>query len=103
MSSFLILGILREKSLEEKVQKTVEVPQVQHTDRIPQRTAEPVMDIPVPQVVEEIVEVFLVFLKTVFNSGWWNRSLRLQQFPLLRRSWKHPKSKCRRRPLVCQL
>ena len=34
VSSFLILGILRENSLEEKVLKTVEVPQVQYTDRI---------------------------------------------------------------------
>ena len=52
------------------VQKTVEVPQVQFFDRmidvpieetkIPQRTAEQVMDIPVPQVAEKSIEVFNV-------------------------------------------
>ena len=61
------------------VQKTVEVPQVQFLDRmidvpieetkipmiesqdkIPQRTAEQVMDIPVPQVTEESIEIFNV-------------------------------------------
>ena len=68
-----VLGILRKKG-------TVEVPQVQFLDRmidvpieetkipkivsqdkIAQRTAEQVMDTPVPQVTEEIIKVFEVF------------------------------------------
>ena len=47
-------------------QETIEetkVPKVVSQDRIPQRTAEQVMDIPVPQVVEEIIEVFKVFVQ----------------------------------------
>ena len=39
----------------------VEVPKIVSQDKIPQRTAEQVMDIPVPQVVEECIEVFEVF------------------------------------------
>ena len=39
----------------------VEVPKIVSQDKIPQRTAEQVMDIPVPQVVEEIIEVYEVF------------------------------------------
>ena len=39
----------------------VEVPKIVSQDKIPQRTAEQVMDIPVPQVVEEIIKVFEVF------------------------------------------
>ena len=39
----------------------VEVPKIVSQDKIPQRTAEQVMDIPVPHVVEEIIEAFEVF------------------------------------------
>ena len=81
VSSFLVLGILREKGLEEKVrytdksidvpvvrqgqvptiqtaQRTVEVPKIVSQDRIQQRTAEQITDAPVPQVTEELFEVF---------------------------------------------
>ena len=47
-------------------QETIEetkVPKVVSQDRIPQRTAEQVMDIPVLQVVVEIIEVFKVFVQ----------------------------------------
>ena len=73
------VGVQRQVPTSQSIQKTVEVPQVQFLDRvpdvpvatqlvevpkivsqdrIPQRTAEQVMDIPVPRVVEEIIEVF---------------------------------------------
>ena len=43
--------------------KTIEVPKTVSQDRIPQRTAEPVLDIPVPHAVEEIIGVFRVFVQ----------------------------------------
>ena len=42
-------------------QETIEVSKIVSQDRIPQRTAEQVMNTPVPQIVEEIIEVFEVF------------------------------------------
>ena len=39
-------------------QRTVEVPNVVSQDRIPQRTVEQVIDTLIPQIVEEIIEVF---------------------------------------------
>ena len=76
------------------VQKAVEVPQVQFLDRmdgilktvfqdrIPQRTAEQLVDIPVPQVTEESLRCSMHSLRTALNSESWSRLLRPQQLPL---------------------
>ena len=48
----------RQAPMIQKVLKTVEAPRMQYSDRIPQRTAEQAVDIPVPQVTEEIIEMF---------------------------------------------
>ena len=50
----------RQAPMIQKVLKTVEAPQMQYSDRIPQRTAEQAVDAPVPQVTEEIIEMFNV-------------------------------------------
>ena len=42
-------------------QRTVKVPKIVPQDMITQRTAEKVVDIPVPRFVEEIIEIFKVF------------------------------------------
>ena len=55
VSSFFILGILREKSLEEKAQKTVEVQQVQYVDKS--------IDVPGRQIQEKLVEMIHLILQ----------------------------------------
>ena len=61
MASFLVLGILRKKSLEEesavKVQKTVEVPQVQYLDKTVDVPVVRQGQVPTVQAVQKTVEV----------------------------------------------
>ena len=51
-------------------------------DRIPQRTAEQLVDIPVPQVIEESLRCSMYSLRTALNSETWSRLLRPRQLPL---------------------
>ena len=53
-------------------EKLVDVPQIVSTDRIQQRTLEQISDIPVPRVVEELVEVFAVSPRVAFNIVLWS-------------------------------
>ena len=52
---------MQRQAPQETIEETIEVPKIVSQDRNPQRTAEQVTDIPVPQVVEEVMEVCKVF------------------------------------------
>ena len=67
-------------------EQSVKLPKTVSEDGIQQRTADRIADIPVPQDVEEKVEVSEVFLRTGFNSVLWSRPMKLLILPSLRRS-----------------
>ena len=71
----------------EMVEQLVKLPKTVSEDRIQQRTAERIVDIPVPQDVEETgggLQGF--FPRTGNNSVLWSRPMKLLIFPTLRRS-----------------
>ena len=70
VSSLLILGILHKKSLEEKVQKTVEVPQVQYVDKTIYVLVVRQGQVPTIQPVQNTVEMSQVqFLDRVLDAS----------------------------------
>ena len=88
------------------VEQITDTPVPQVTEELVEAFSEQFVDIPVPQVAEKVIEVFNVFSQSRFsqsrfNSESWSRLLRLQQFLLMRRSWRHPKPRRRRRSFCC--
>ena len=79
------------------VEQITDTPVPQVTEELVEAFSEQFVDIPVPQVAEKVIEVFNVFSQSRFNSESWSRLKRLQQFLLMRRSWRHPKPRRRRR------
>ena len=70
----------------ETVEQSVKLPSTVSEDRIQERTAERIPGTPIPQVVEELVEVTEVFPRTGSNSVLRSRPLILLVFLSLRRS-----------------
>ena len=62
-------------------------------DRTQQPILQQISDIPVQQVVEELVEVFTHFSRIGFNSVWRRCSAKVPQFHLLRRSVRRSRTR----------
>ena len=71
-------------------QRTVEVLKIVSQDRIPQQTAEQLVDIPVPQVTEEIIEMSNVLSQDRVQQ---RNVEQIAETP----AWRHPRPRRRRR------
>ena len=76
---------ISERICKQIVEQTAEVPKTSRRDRTLQRAAQQILDVPLPEMVTQLVEVPETVSQTESSSGLWSRSLTLQ----FRRSWKN--------------